>query len=64
MQKKNLELEKQRTESQIALIDQQITMKDEKCGKLAQIAVITKNQRFANVKVALEGINTQYQSAS
>ena len=65
MQKKNLELEKQKTDSQITLIDQQLAMKDEEMRQnAAQIAIIDeKINASPNVKVALEGINTQYQSA-
>jgi uncharacterized protein involved in exopolysaccharide biosynthesis len=65
VQKKNVELEKQRTESQIAQIEQQLLMKDEEMRQnAAQIAIIDdKINASPNVKVALEGINTQYQSA-
>ena len=58
-------LEKQRTESQIAQIDQQILRKDEEMRQnAAQIDIIDeKINASPNVKVALEGINTQYQSA-
>jgi len=65
VQKKNLELEKQKTESQIALIDQQMQMKEEEMRQnSAQIAIIDeKINASPNVKVALEGIDTQYQSA-
>jgi uncharacterized protein involved in exopolysaccharide biosynthesis len=65
VQKKNLELEKQRAESQITLIDQQIGLKDDALRQnAAQIALIDeKINASPNVKVALEGINTQYQSA-
>jgi uncharacterized protein involved in exopolysaccharide biosynthesis len=65
VQKKNVELEKQRTESQIAQIDQQILRKDEEMRQnAAQITIIDeKINASPNVKVALEGINTQYQSA-
>jgi uncharacterized protein involved in exopolysaccharide biosynthesis len=65
VQKKNVELEKQRAESQIALIDQQLAMKDDEMRQnAAQIGLIDeKINASPNVKVALEGINTQYQSA-
>jgi protein tyrosine kinase modulator len=65
VQKKNVELEIQKTESQIAQIDQQIVLKDEEMRQnAAQISVIDeKINASPNVKVALEGINTQYQSA-
>jgi uncharacterized protein involved in exopolysaccharide biosynthesis len=65
VQKKNVELEKQRTESQIAQIDQLLLRKDEELRQnAAQIGIIDeKINASPNVKVALEGINTQYQSA-
>jgi uncharacterized protein involved in exopolysaccharide biosynthesis len=65
LQKKNLEIEKQRVESQIAQIDQQMQFKDEELRQnLGQIAVLeSKINTIPNVKVALEGINNQYQSA-
>ena len=65
VQKKNVELEKQRTESQIAQIDQLLIRKDEEMRQnAAQITIIDeKINASPNVKVALEGINTQYQSA-
>ncbi|HEY0427469.1 MAG TPA: GNVR domain-containing protein [Pyrinomonadaceae bacterium] len=65
VQKKNVDLEKEKAESQIALIDQQLTTKDEEMKQnAAQIAQIDeKINASPNVKVALEGINTQYQSA-
>jgi len=65
LQKKNLEIEKQKAESQIAQIDGQMQSKD---GDLrqnaARIAVLEgKINTIPNVKVALEGINNQYLSA-
>jgi succinoglycan biosynthesis transport protein ExoP len=65
VQKKNLELERQKAEGQISLIDQQLGMKDEEMRQnSAQIAIIDeKINASPNVKVALEGIDTQYQSA-
>ncbi len=65
LQKKNLELERQKAESQITLIDQQMLTKDNDLRQNAgQIAIIDdKINASPNVKVALEGINTQYQSA-
>lgn len=65
LQKKNLEIEKQRTESQIAQIEQQFQYKDNELRQNAgQIAVLeSKINSIPNVKVALEGINNQYQSA-
>jgi succinoglycan biosynthesis transport protein ExoP len=65
LQKNNLEIERQRAESQIAQIDQQMQMKDEELRQNAgQISVLeSKINTIPNVKVALEGITTQYQSA-
>lgn len=65
MQKKNLEIEKQKAESQIAMIEQQFQMKDD---ELRQNAVLissleAKINTIPNVKVALEAINNQYLSA-
>ena len=65
VQRKNLEIEKQRAESQMAQIDQQLQYKDEELRQNAgQISVLeSKINMIPNVKVALEGITTQYQSA-
>jgi len=65
LQKKNLEIEKQRTESQIAQIEQQFQYKDQELRQNAgQIAMLeNKINTIPNVKVALEGINNQYKSA-
>ena len=65
LQKKSLELEKQRAESQIALIDRQLEAKDvESSQNAAQIAALeSKLNLIPNVKVALEGVENQYQSA-
>ena len=65
LQKQNIAIEKEKADSQIALIDQQLGMKDSEIRQnAAQIAVIDeKINASPNVKVALEGINTQYQSA-
>ncbi len=65
VQKKNVELEKQRTESQIAQIDIQLSRKDDELRRnAAEITLIDqKINASPNVKVALEGIDTQYQSA-
>jgi uncharacterized protein involved in exopolysaccharide biosynthesis len=61
----SIELERQRLENQIKLIDQQSQAKD---TELSQIAVDIRNLEsklnlIPGVKVALEGINTQYQTA-
>ena len=65
MQRRNLDIEKQRAESQIAQIEQQFTYKDEELRQnAAQIAALeAKINQIPNVKVALEGINNQYQTA-
>lgn len=65
LQKQNLEIEKQKAESQIAQIDQQLQAKDEEIKQnAAQIAVIDqKINASPNVRVALESITTQWQSA-
>ena len=65
LQKQNLVIEIQKTQSQIAQIDQQIVYKDQEVLQNAgQIAILeSKINSIPNVKVALEGINTQYESA-
>ncbi len=65
LQKQNLMIEKQKTESQIAQIDQQLSYKDQELQQNnGQIAILeSKINTIPNVKVALESINTQYQSA-
>ncbi len=65
LQQKNIEIEKQKAENQISLIDQQIANKDNDLRQNAvQIQLIDdKINASPNVKVALEGINTQFQSA-
>lgn len=65
LQKKNLEIDRQRAESQIGQIDQSIQMKDAEIQQNAgQIfALEAKINTIPNVKVALEAINNQYLSA-
>ncbi len=65
LQKKNLELENQRIQSQIGQIEQQIQYKDQEVQQNAvQIGTLeAKINTIPNVKVALESITTQYQSA-
>ena len=65
LQKENLEIEKQKAESQIGQINQQLQMKDEVLlQNSAQIAALElKINTIPNVKVALEGINNQYETA-
>jgi len=65
MQKKSLDLEKERAESQIGLIDRQFAAKEvESRENAAQIATLeAKINGIPNVRVALDGIDNQYQSA-
>jgi uncharacterized protein involved in exopolysaccharide biosynthesis len=65
MQKKNLELENQRIQAQIGQIEQQMTAKDgELRQNAAQVAALeARINTIPNVKVALEGVTAQYQSA-
>jgi polysaccharide chain length determinant protein (PEP-CTERM system associated) len=62
---KNIELEKQKAENQIALIDQQISMKDQELrDNNTQIGLLeAKINTIPNVKVMLESINNQHQTA-
>ncbi len=65
LQKKNLEIEKQKVESQIGQIDQQLIMEDDRMRQNSmQIAQLeSKINTIPNVKVALEGVNNQYETA-
>ena len=65
LQKKSLEIEKDKADSQIGQIDQQLLTKDEEMRQnAAQIALLeSKINSIPNVKVALESISNQYQSA-
>ena len=65
MQKQNLAIEKQRAESQIAQIEQQMLYKDQELQQNAGLISVleSKINSIPNVKVALEGVTTQYQSA-
>lgn len=65
LQRKNIELENQRLQNQITMIDGQIRFKDQEISQNSvQITELeSKINTIPNVKVALEGINTQYQSA-
>lgn len=65
LQIKNLEIEKQKIESQIGQIDQQLIMEDERMRQNSvQIAILeSKINTIPNVKVALEGVNNQYETA-
>ncbi len=65
MQKQTLLIEKQKAENQISGIDQQLKAKDDEVFRNSgQISALeTKINMIPNVSVALEGVNTQYQSA-
>jgi polysaccharide biosynthesis transport protein len=65
LQKKSLELENDRLQSQIGQIEQQLANKDlERQQNSGQIVVLeSRINTIPNVKVALEGITAQYQSA-
>ncbi len=65
LQKKSLELENQRIQSQIGQIEQQLAGKDiERQQNSGQIVVLeAKINTIPNVKVALEGVNARYASA-
>lgn len=65
LQRKSLELENQKLQSQIAGIDQQMASKDtERLQNAGQISALeSRINSIPNVKVALEGLNAQYQSA-
>ncbi|HRH41662.1 MAG TPA: hypothetical protein PKY82_08475 [Pyrinomonadaceae bacterium] len=62
---KSIELEKERAISQINSIEQQMTMKDQELrDNAAQISILeAKINTIPNVKVALEAMNNQYQTA-
>ena len=65
LQKKNLELENQRIQSQIGQIEEQVSYKNQELTQnTGQISILeSKINQIPNVKVALEGINSQYQTA-
>lgn len=65
LQKQNLIIEKQKYESQITQIEQQLVYKDQELQQNnVQIAALeAKINTIPNVKVALESITTQYESA-
>lgn len=65
IRKRNFEIEKQRIEGQIKNVDSQISMKRQLIQQNAgQIATLeAKINTIPNVKVALEGVETQYQTA-
>ncbi len=65
MQKQNILIDRQKAESQIGQIDQQLQFKDQELQQNSGLiaALEAKINTIPNVKVALESINTQYQSA-
>lgn len=65
LQKQNILIERQKAEGQIAQIEQQLQFKDNEIRQNAgQITILeTKINAIPNVKVALEGVTQQYQSA-
>ena len=65
LQKKSLEIEREKADNQILQIDQQMLTKDEELRQnTAQIGLMeSKINSIPNVKVALEGVSNQYQSA-
>jgi polysaccharide biosynthesis transport protein len=65
LQKKSLEIEREKSESAIGQIDQQLQMKDVELQRNGvQIAGLEeKINAIPNVRVALEGISNQYSSA-
>lgn len=65
LQKQNLMIERQKAESQITQIEQQLQYKDQELQQNAgQIGILeSKINTIPNVKVALESVNARYQSA-
>ena len=65
LQKKSLEIEKEKSESQIGQIEQQLLMKDQEMQRNSmEIASMeAKINGIPGVRVTLEGINNRYQSA-
>ena len=65
LQKKSLAIEKEKSESQISQIEQQLRSKDDEMQRNStEIAALeAKINEIPNVRVALEGINNRYQSA-
>jgi polysaccharide chain length determinant protein (PEP-CTERM system associated) len=65
MQKRSFEIEKQKIEGQLSNIDTQISLKQQQIQQNSgQIAVLeAKINTIPNVKVALEGVETQFQTA-
>ncbi len=65
LQKRSLELENQRIQAQISQIESQLAAKDNEIRQnaAAVIALETRINAVPGVKVALEGVTAQYQSA-
>ncbi len=65
LRRENLLIERQRAENQITQIDRQITAKDDDLRQNGGLISVleTKINAIPNVKVALESVETQYQSA-
>jgi len=65
LQKKSMEIEREKAENQITQIDRQLQMRDEAVRQNSgQIAALeSKINTIPNVKVALDGVNNQYESA-
>lgn len=65
LQKKNLEIEREKAEGQIGLIEAQLKAKDSDLGQnAAQIAALeSRINSIPNVKVALEGVTNQLELA-
>jgi polysaccharide biosynthesis transport protein len=65
MQKKSLDIEKEKAEGQIAQIEKQLEARDAEvrhnAGQIGELEA--KINTIPNVKVALEGVDNQYQSA-
>lgn len=65
LQKKNLQIEREKAESEIAQINQQVLLKDQEIRQNAGLISVIDEKINAspNVKVALETVDNQYQSA-
>ena len=65
LQKKSLEIERDKTQNQITQVDTQLQMKDDELRRNAgQITILeSKINTIPNVKVALEAVENQYQTA-
>lgn len=65
LQRESIEIDKEKAEGQISLIDGQLANKDREMAQVgSQIAMLeTKINAIPNVKVALESVDNQYQMA-